>query len=214
MKPINFGRKSKAQPRIGSTVRLGNYDWRVLDIEGDRMLVLSERVIEKREYNEESVDVTWEGCTLRGYLNDVFLNTFSLEEQDRILPMSNQNKDNLWYDVKGGNVTDDRIFLLSMEELDGYFGDSGDYVNMRRKKYVGGKHRYIPDENGSGLSNKYDKDRMAKDMNGEASWWWSRSPGSLNSRAIGVNDDGHIYVIGLSVVLALGGVRPAMWVRV
>jgi len=77
--------------------------------------------------------------------------------------------------------------LLSLEEADRYFGDSGDYLNERRKKYDNGK--WIATSDGWGFSNNHDRDRLAE-YGSEACWWWLRSPGSDSRNAARVLADG------------------------
>lgn len=48
-----------------------------------------------------------------------------MTNQSRIIPVINENPDNQCYGTKGGEDTQDRIFLLSLEEATcKYFGDS------------------------------------------------------------------------------------------
>jgi len=37
--------------KIGDVIPFGEYCWRVLDVQGDRALILAEDVVEKRTYN-------------------------------------------------------------------------------------------------------------------------------------------------------------------
>jgi cell division septum initiation protein DivIVA len=208
-------------PRVGTIIQFGNYKWRVLDVQSDRALILTEDIIEKRKYNEEFTNVTWEECTLRKYLNDEFLQKFTKEQQRQIIETEISNPDNLWYGTEGGRDTKDKIFLLSLEEADRYFGDSGDYYKeKRRKRDVNGK--YIAAANdGYSFSNTHDIERQAK-YNNEACWWWLRSPGCSTSYAAGVITGGDVGVDGCGVNpssfyflgRSLGvGVRPALWLK-
>jgi hypothetical protein len=67
--------------KVGDIVRFGDYDWRVLDVQDDKALLLSEKIIEMREYNYDLVDITWETCTLRKYLNESFYNSFNVDDK-------------------------------------------------------------------------------------------------------------------------------------
>ena len=116
------------QPK--TIITFGAYDWCVLDVEYDRALILTEKVIEKREYNAPfpgSPCVTWETCTLREYLNGEFFNRFNDEEKARINSVTRENPGNpfYWAGQNGGNHTQDNIFLLNVKEVVRYFGDSG-----------------------------------------------------------------------------------------
>jgi hypothetical protein len=195
---------------IGNIIPFAGRDWRVLDIQNDKTLIISEKIIEQRPYNVDYTDITWENCTLRKYLNGEFLNKFSETEQNRIVTVTNRNNANLWYDTSGGNNTTDRIFLLSLDEVDEYFGNSGDYQSRRRKNRY--NDEYWLDTNGYYLSNDNDKSRVST-YNGSPSWWWLRSPGGFNNISAFVNDDGDVFVEGTLVVIDSCGVRPALWLQ-
>jgi len=120
--------------KIGGTVAFGNYKsfsygdrtfcrWHVLDIQGDRALIIAEVGISDLKYNENGGSVTWESCTLRRYLNEDFYNQFTQSERERILEAHVKNDDNPKNGVSGGNDTIDKIFLLSIQEAETYFKD-------------------------------------------------------------------------------------------
>ena len=189
----------------------GNYKWRVLDVQDDKALLIAEDVIEMRPYNAQDKVVTWETCDLRKYLNGEFLQKFTAEERGKIAETPIRNADNLWYGEKGGNDTVDKIFLLSLEEVDRYFGNSGDYQNKMRKEYDK-KGKFVTNRNGNYFSNANDIDRQAK-FDNRACWWWLRSPGNFSSSAAFVNYDGNVHVGGSYVSGTSGGVRPAFWLN-
>ena len=58
-----------------------------------------------------------------------------------------------------------------------------------------------------------DSDRVARNSQGQASWWWLRSPGLNTYGACYVNSAGYINLIGRSVDYTSGGVRPALWLN-
>ena len=83
----------------------------MLAIEDGKALIISEYGLDAMRYNTDVVDITWEECTLRGWLNDDFYNTaFTEEEQARIALTQLINDDNLAYSTEGGNDTDDKVF--------------------------------------------------------------------------------------------------------
>ena len=201
-------------PKVGSIYRFGNYDWRVLDVQDGKALLLSDLVITNKPYHESFDSITWENCTLRReYLNNELYNSFSEGDKKRIIETTNRNSDNLWFDTAGGSDTCDKIFLLSLEEVDKYFGDSADYLRKRRKKYDNGK--FFAGSNGYHLSNTYNYDRIANNANGEAHCWWLRSPGNISSYAAYVFNFGNVIVFGSRInhISAVGGVRPALWLN-
>ena len=111
--------------QIGDKINFGKYEWRVLDIQNNAALILTENIIETRPYHNRYVNITWADCALRKYLNGEFYDTFSEVDRAKIMPVTNKNLNNQWYGTKGGEDTLDYIFLLSIEEaVCKYFGDS------------------------------------------------------------------------------------------
>ena len=182
-------------PTIGSTIPFGGYDWRVLDVKNNKALLLSEKVLEEQVYHSSRSDTTWETCTLRSYLNGTFYNTFSENDKARIPETRVTTNNNPWYGTKGGADTNDRIFLLSIEEAVKYFGDSSQLQNRPKDAL------YINDQ--------YNKERIAKDAAGAVSWWWLRSPASRANTATYVDSDGKHSVFGRDVDYDSIGIRPA-----
>ncbi len=102
-------------------VHFGKYDWLVLKWEKGHMLLLMKDVLEqRRKYHQVMKAITWEKCTLRKWLNEDFYNTFTPEEQARILETHLVNPGNKTWNTRGGNDTDDKIFLLSLDEAKEY----------------------------------------------------------------------------------------------
>jgi hypothetical protein len=189
-------------PKIGEIIKFGNYDWRVLDVQDGRALLLSDRIIEKRKYHHSLIKTTWSECELRGYLNDEFYNTFCEQDRARIVQTKITTGNNPWYGTKDGSTTDDRIFLLSLEEMIKYFGDSGQLKRRAESAYR--------------IDDEFNTARIAYNLDGEADWWWLLSPGYYSTRAAAVRAGGYIGVAGQDVCdeyNSEGGVRPALWLK-
>ena len=185
-------------PKIGSIITFGNYNWRILNVQNDKALILTEEIIEKRPYNKKFKNVTWEECTLRKYLNGGFLDKFTKEQQGRIINIQVINRNNPWFGTKDGSDTTDEIFLLSLEEVKKYFGDSGQLMNKNQK-------------NEFWIDDQYNSKRRAKYGN-ETDWWWLRSLGIAGHLAAGVGSGGRVSVSGDGISND-GGVRPALWLN-
>jgi hypothetical protein len=197
--------------KIHSSLSFGSYNWRVLDIQNNRALIITEDIIEQRPYHDAYKDITWADCGLRKYLNGEFYDKFNETDKSRIIPVINKNLDNQWYGSKGGADTQDSIFLLSLEEVCRYFGDS-----LSKLLNPGKNQRYWferKDENNS--------KRKAR-LQGEkwCSWWWLRSPGRVNVKAVYIHGDGNIGIQGNNILKGnigdgkcIGGVRPALWLK-
>ena len=216
----------------GGKIRFGPYDWFVLDKQDGRSLILTEKVIEKRAYHGQECEVARETCDLRAYLNGEFYNSFSASDRARILEVVNENKDNPWYGTSGGNPTADRIFLLSIEEVVNYFGDSGQLKN----RYMYPNCDWCKDEFLPWIDDPYSLNRRAVDEAGIVRFWRLRSPAGnqcsvavvsgfcgdgFDQGGIGIGNadkmiyghfvqDGPGFLTG-SGEQSINGVRPALW---
>jgi len=199
--------------KIDSSLSFGGYNWRVLDIQNNTALIITEDIIEQRAYHDAYKDITWADCALRKYLNGEFYDKFGATDKSRIIPVINKNPDNQWYGSKGGEDTRDSVFLLSIEEVVcKYFGDSSSKLHNRGKN-----QRYWferKDENNSMRIARLEPDK------GGIWWWWLRSPGRVNVKAVYIHGDGNIGIQGNNILKGnisdgkcTGGVRPALWLR-
>lgn len=198
--------------QVGDKIVFDKYEWRVLDIQNNTALVITEEIIEQRSYHDAYKDITWAECSLRKYLNGEFYDKFNAADKSRIIPVLNKNPDNQWYGSKGGADTRDYIFLLSVEEVCIYFGDS-----LSKLQNPGKNQRYWferKDENNS--------KRIARLQGKEWDWWWwLRSPGRVNVKAVYIfGTDGNIGIQGNNILKGnlsdgrcTGGIRPALWLR-
>jgi len=189
--------------KIGRVMPFGGYNWRILDIQNNVALIITEDIIELRSYHDTRKDITWAGCELRSYLNGEFYDKFSESDKSRIVTITNKNPDNQWYGTSGGEDTRDNIFLLTIEDVVcKYFGDSSKVLQNRKKNQ---KYWFqAKDENNS--------KRVAK-----RGWWWLRSPGRNNRVAVYIHGSGDVGING-NPILRLdgniyGGVRPALWLK-
>jgi hypothetical protein len=187
-------------------ITFGNYEWYVLDVKDNKALLLSKDVILgwKPYDNLYSGGATWETCSLRKYLNNDFLNTFSWNKS-KISLTTNINTPNQWRGTNCGNNTSDYIFCLSLSEVVKYFGDSGQLkkIPILSNGYEAGM-----------IDDKYNLNRIAK-YEGRNAWWWLRSLGYNEYNAAVVDSEGRIEVLGWAstCVEPYGGVRPALWIH-
>jgi hypothetical protein len=186
---------------VGDLIEFGDYEWRVLEVSGGKALIMTDKLIGfSRRYHGVLEPVTWADCDLRAYLNGAFYNSFPDADRARIAGTQNLNKDNQWYDSGvGGADTTDKIFLLSLEEVVKYFGDSGQLANQPQDEVY-----MIYD-----IDDAYNDARIAYDKDGNAGTWWLRSPGGSRNNAAMVNHVGKINV--LSGFASFGYIRPVLW---
>lgn len=192
---------------IGSIVNFGRYEqdnnynngsepiqWRVLDIQNGRALLLSVYGLETMAYHYQAQPMTWENCSMRAYLNSNFYNgVFNDSERQWISQTWNSNPNSSSYGTFGGNNTYDNVFLLSINELRYYF----------------------PSE----ASRKAQPTALARAHGAygtadvSCAWWWLRSPGQSTSAASSVNSIGVLLDTGPVVSDVTGMIRPAIWVN-
>ena len=86
----------REKPAINQRITLAGIDWRVLAVENNKALLISEKTLEERPYNVEPKDITWEHCTLRQYLNGEFYNKLG-DVKSIIAETHNNNPNNPWH---------------------------------------------------------------------------------------------------------------------
>ena len=172
-------------------------EWLVIDVEGDRALLLSRYAIECRSFNEEKAETSWESSDLRVWLNGEFLSTaFSETEQQAILLSSVSNamiEGNGAWAGSDSDDTSDRIFLLSFAEATFAF-DSPNARKAQGTEYARAKGAKFLGLTSVGI--------------GETDWWL-RSPGKNG------NEASYIDVRGAAKTRSVAdriGVRPALWI--
>ncbi len=199
---VTFGTYPQTETGKGSTP----IEWLVLAREGEKALLISRYGLDTIPYNDQFVDVTWETCTLRKWLNSTFISqAFTKKEQVAIAETDVDNSRNQGYSelkTNGGNNTQDKVFLLSYAEANRYLGVSW---NKWSSKAQVSPTAYA--KKAGVYTNTYYKTEEGK----EAGWWWLRSPGSLLNHAALVFRDGSLR--NYSVDAGSGCVRPALWVN-
>ncbi len=175
-------------------------EWLVLDKVDGQLLLLSSACLMGKAYNTESfVPVTWETCSLRQWLHEVFLTeAFNEEEQAWIPTVTNENPDHSMVETPGGKDTKDRVFLLCERDTVIYLKDDVDRETI-------GKATATQAAINGGL--QVNEEGMAS--------WWLRSPGMYEYIAQFVDQDGVPYTNGASTDIDyLCGVRPVLWLNV
>ena len=167
--------------------------WRVLQSENEEAFLLSDVILDNQPYNENAQHITWEKSSLRAWLNEKFINrAFSDEEKEKINISQIVNQDNSDYGTEGGNNTSDKIFLLSLSEVN--------------EQQDGEKYGFLDDE-----MRVCEESNFSKAGTGIFNWWL-RSPGDDSSNAATVGGNmGNINSFGENVIYIIGvSVRPAL----
>lgn len=173
-------------------------EWLVLEKEDDKIFVISKYALDCVQYNSVEENVTWETCTLRKWLNGKFIdNAFNLKEKALIQETNVSADKSPEYDTNPGNATKDKIFLLSINEVNKYFS-SDDERMCAATDYAKVQGAYTADNN-------------TVDDKGTC-WWWLRSPGVRRNYAARILLNGSVDSYGSNIVSDSGGVRPVMWI--
>ena len=193
--------------------------WRVLSVDGNDAFLMADENLDVRAYNRNNtpVSVTWENCTLRSWLNGYgkgsnvsgedyssnnFLDSaFTASEQSAIKTVTVVNTDNAYYETEGGKDTQDKIFLLSYDEvLNPAYGFSSTIGsdNARRRRNTA----YM-------MKQGFFQSSATK----ENGCWWLRSPGFSSKDAMYVGSSGGVSRSGEYVNRWGPGVCPVLHLK-
>ena len=220
----------KVSYQPGTYVTLGTYpqgangevepiEWLVLDVQDGKVLLISRYGLDAHRFDASTYQ-GWDKSEIREWLNSTFLNTaFTDKEQECIVTTTVKTGNNAdWvafakkkgssYDsVDGGSSTQDKIFLLSLEEAMEYsdYGTLEDFYNKGTEKLQAVPTAYAVTQ-GAWQQRGSDSSYM---LNG--TWWWLRSPSRYSSSASLVGQDGSLNYC--DVDFHRGVVRPAFWLN-
>lgn len=171
--------------------------WRVLEVNGNDAFLVADCNLDVQRYNNTDTNVTWETCTMRKWLNSDFMNrAFTGSEQSAIKTTTIVNADNPYYGTEGGNNTQDKVFLLSLDEVMnekyGFSSDYSDYDNARKRKNTA----YVAKGGTIG--------------SGSTDYWWLRSPGNRSTSAAYVSGNGIVDRYGFTVDYRIYAACPAL----
>ena len=207
---VTFGRYEQDNNKANGAEEI---EWMVLDKQDGKMLLLSKYIIENKVFHETRECTTWDMCTLRTWLNGKFYKTaFNSTEQGLIETMhltTPVSEEALGYGTKSSADTDDKVFLLSVEEALTYFDPNYKTKDPLR---ISQPTAYAAAQ---GVA-VYDWEKYPE-LKGNG-WWWLRTPGDNNS------DNYFTAFVSPSGVIDLGGTdanyedyagaRPALWITV
>ena len=228
---ISFGRYPQDESGIVKPI-----EWVVLKTEKDKVLLLSRYILDKRPYNKKDENVTWETSDIRRWLNEDFYKiAFNSMEQKKISDTLVRTENNSRYGTGGGNDTKDKVFLLSIEEVEEVFGDNiyekgnimcdivDAIIQSFEAREIGSREEddrrlleILKNINVS-INTKMEfvktTEYVQKDIKYPYLDWWLRSPGERSNETVAVNGFGSIDKEGRSITINDIGVCPAMWVK-
>lgn len=132
-----------------------------IDDENNRVLAIAQSCVALMPYHLPGGAVDWEHCTLRQWLNDSFYRALPHTIRSRVLEVENRNAANARHGTHGGGPTVDRVFLLSIDEVERYFPAPAPFDGEPALSDLKRLHAFWR----AGF-----QDRLL-------GWWWLRSPG-------------------------------------
>ncbi len=172
----------------------GPIEWMVLGLSGRSALLLSRYALTSRVFHREQYGIPWEACSLRRWLNTRFLySVFSAKERARLETFRVTADPNPVYpDGDPGNDTQDKVFLLSIAEV----------------------QRYLPtNEQRRCMPTPRARQEGAETERYAGCSWWLRTPGYNEGDAAIIGPEGYIDETGDNVSFRGVGVRPAVVLR-
>lgn len=206
-----FVNEEEVSVQIGDYITFGKYEqdndtsngkedieWLVLDKEGDRVLVISKYALDCKPYGQNSV--TWETCVMRSWLNKVFIyQAFTSSEMSKIPTVTVTADANPANDTDPGNDTQDKMFLLSIDEFSNFYNSFSEHMPCLPTEYAISQGCVVSDRDGyEGNCN-----------------WWLRTPGYGRTSASYVTERGRYDFNGEQLFSEndIYAVRPAMWIE-
>lgn len=190
----------------GPYFNIDSVKWRVLKKENGAALLLSDQSLDGKSYHTEEESVTWEKSTIRSWLNgygkdsntgdtdgiDYSDNSFkgmafSDSEWSRIAETTILNSNNGAYGTSGGNDTEDKIFLLSLNDLNNSNYGFTDDASRRVSNPAYWGHRP-----------------------GASTTWRLRSSGCYEFYSATIGYSGWVDAYGANVTAGHIGIRPAL----
>ena len=167
--------------------------WIILDYDEkeQKALLMCTEYLDEIAYEEDEDEITWEGSTLRDYLNgSQYYGRLPKGFRKLILKTKLVNEDNEQYGTDGGNDTKDYVFIFSLSEYNKYLAP------------------------GSGNEKYLDILLLNEDYYYSNVKWWLRTPGSSPAKALytsNSNTSGNINMEGKDIDAEIFA-YPVVWI--
>ena len=173
-------------------------EWLVLDRQDDRLLVISRYALDSKPYNDKWAGAVWEDCTLRAWLNDDFFSAAFTDSEQAMIPTVTvpADKNPSFPSVNAGSATQDKLFLLSIPELEKYLPTNSSMSCEPTAYAVLQGVDWTPSTKNPCLY----------------CVWWLRTPGMDSCSIARVNFLGGVLKSGDTINAKDNAVRPAMWI--
>lgn len=190
------------EKNVGDTVLFGSYfinssdkkepiEWIVVDKNEELKTetLISKYVLDRRKYNDVYASTTWQKSSIRKWLGSEFYSeAFENIGAKFIILSALENHKNPEYKTAEANVTYDRVFLPSYDEIKKYLGDK--YLKCEGTEYFKSIGGYV---NEDGYAD-----------------WWSRTAGDADNHVLNVSASGEIVMKGDYVTTDDFGIRPML----
>jgi len=189
-------------------------EWLVLEVKDGKAFLLAKYGLDKQKYHSHKyvnddviagvpLEVTWETCDLRAWLNGEFYNrAFTLDEQESIVLTKVENPASE-YGTEGGDDTWDKVYVLNGEESAKYLGKA---VNRKNEMAATTPTNYAIAQ---GIKVEPES-KYWYDINCD---WWLRTPGQGTNWTSYIHAAG-VYMNGGCYVTSGLAVRPVIWIDV
>ena len=164
--------------------------WKVLQNDEQSLLLLADKGMDCKNYNEKEANVTWETSDLRKWLNGNFYSlAFDENEQNAMIEQTLVNEKNGFENTHGGRDTLDKVYLLSLSDVSnkayGYCGNP----------LVGSASRWQLPTDYTVARGAYTYGSNLTDGKKNC-WWWLRTPGESQKKVVNIGNDGDTATIG------------------
>ena len=194
------------QANVGDYVFFGAYEqdndisngkedieWLVLEKKDSRVLMVSKYALDYKNFSSGSWNGMWETSTLRKWLNSEFMDTAFTNTEKGLIPMVTvEAHKHPEYSTDPGNATQDKVFLLSITEVNKYFS-SEDAKRCQATDYAVSNGAYVPTSKGY-------------------TQWWLRTPSYRQDVASFVDWRSNAYDPSTHVYISGAAIRPALWI--
>lgn len=206
--------------------------WRVIDKKDGKLLVISDKLIDSFSFNYNPSksnidDVTWEKSSLRQFLNKEFITMQMTEDEAKMIATthntnkaSNKYLKGIWNFTQNPYTematqnhrddpdTDDKVFLLSLDEVLKYFPGEEDPID---KEYPFSALKSSKNRTAYVTKSVDDKGKGYYDLKTLAGCWMTRTLSDVGNKVVYITSRGEIYNYFTYVPLFI---RPAMWINV
>lgn len=159
---ITFGNYYQSSEQTKEPIK-----WRVLSVNDDKALLLADNILDLIPYSHApEADILWNNCSLRVWMNDVFLNNaFNDTEKSALVLSENKNIDSHYGGGLTYDNTYDRVFLLASDDVEkaSYGFWTNDKATLSRVAFM---TPYCAGKAG-----------VTSNTKTTPSWWGLRSPG-------------------------------------